>query len=68
LQHAEPAVDRDRRPPRPERGLKNLYLATQKESAMAFFMGNEIYDHLEKVVDRFDDVANQIQGVVIEHV
>jgi predicted phosphate transport protein (TIGR00153 family) len=51
-----------------ERGLKNLYLATQKESAMAFFMGNEIYDHLEKVVDRFDDVANQIQGVVIEHV
>ncbi|HVV95155.1 MAG TPA: DUF47 domain-containing protein [Hyphomicrobiales bacterium] len=51
-----------------ERGLKNLYLATQKENAMAFFMGNEIYDHLEKVVDRFDDVANQIQGVVIEHV
>ena len=29
--------------------------------------GNEVYDHLEKVVDRFDDVANRIHGVVIDH-
>ena len=35
---------------------------------MAFIIGNEIYDHLEKVVDRFEDVANRINGVVIEHV
>ena len=28
----------------------------------------EIYDHLEKVVDRFDDVANEISGVIIENV
>ncbi len=35
---------------------------------MAFIAGSEIYDHLEKVVDRFDDVANEIQGIVIEHV
>jgi len=35
---------------------------------MGFFIGNEIYDHLEKVVDRFDDVANELHGIVIEHV
>jgi hypothetical protein len=30
-------------------------------------VGSEIYDHLEKVVDRFEDVANEISGVLIEH-
>ena len=35
---------------------------------MAFIVGSEIYDHLEKVVDRFEDVANEISGLVIEHV
>jgi len=35
---------------------------------MAFVIGNEIYDHLEKVVDRFDDVANEINGIVVEQV
>jgi len=35
---------------------------------MEFFTANEVYDHLEKAVDRFDDVANELQGVVIEHV
>jgi uncharacterized protein Yka (UPF0111/DUF47 family) len=37
-------------------------------NALAFFVGNEVYDHLEKVVDRFDDVANVMHGIVIEHV
>jgi uncharacterized protein Yka (UPF0111/DUF47 family) len=49
-------------------GLRELYLANVKTNSMAFFVGNEIYDHLEKVVDRFDDVANEIHGTVIEHV
>ncbi len=40
----------------------------QRTIAMAFFVGNEVYDHLEKVVDRFDDVANVMHGIVIEHV
>ena len=34
---------------------------------MAYIVGAEIYDHLEKVVDRFEDVANRISGVLIEH-
>jgi predicted phosphate transport protein (TIGR00153 family) len=49
-------------------GLRQLYQDTASSNAMAFFIGHEIYDHLEKVVDRFDDVANNIHGIVIEHV
>jgi uncharacterized protein len=49
-------------------GLKSLYQANAKSNPMAFFVGNEVYDHLEKVVDRFDDVANVMHGIVIEHV
>lgn len=35
---------------------------------MGFFTGNEVYKHLEKTVDCFEDVANELQGVVIEQV
>lgn len=49
-------------------GLKELYQANSPSNAMAFFVGAEIYDHLEKVVDRFDDVGNEIHGIVLEHV
>ena len=48
-------------------GLRELYLASVTGSAMTFITGNEVYDHLEKVVDRFDDVANRIHGIVIDH-
>jgi uncharacterized protein len=48
-------------------GLKELYRSSAADP-MAFFIGHEIYDHLEKVVDRFDDVANELHGIVIEHV
>ena len=49
-------------------GLKELYRANQPSNSMAFFIGVEVYDHLEKVVDRFDDVANEIHGIVLENV
>ena len=52
-------------------GMKALYESTrgngQGGDAMAFIIGAEIYDHLEKVVDRFEDVANRINGVLVEH-
>ena len=35
---------------------------------MAYLIGSEIYGQLEKVVDRFEDVANEISGIVIENV
>jgi predicted phosphate transport protein (TIGR00153 family) len=49
-------------------GLRQLYLTNQPSGSMAFFVGVEVYDHLEKVVDRFDDVGNEISGIVIENV
>jgi uncharacterized protein len=49
-------------------GLRTLYKANAPANAMAFIVGSEVYDHLEKVVDRFDDVANVMHGIVIEHV
>ena len=51
-----------------DKGLHELYLKSVGGNALDFFVGNEIYDHLEKVVDRFDDVANVLHGIVIEHV
>jgi len=48
-------------------GLKALYQECASHP-MDFFVGNEVYDHLEKVVDRFDDVGNEIHGIVIDHV
>ena len=51
-----------------DQGIKALYLRHKNGDAMAFIVGNEIYDHLEKVVDRFEDVANRISGIVIEQV
>jgi uncharacterized protein Yka (UPF0111/DUF47 family) len=47
-------------------GLRTL-LARAKGDAMAFMVGREIYSHLERVCDRFEDVANEIQGLVIDH-
>lgn len=53
------------------RGLKALFLANRSDgnqgSAMKFVIGSELYDHLEKVVDRFEDVANEINSIVVDH-
>lgn len=49
-------------------GLHELYQAYAATSPMAFVVGREIYEHLEEVVDRFDDVADQISSVVIDQV
>jgi predicted phosphate transport protein (TIGR00153 family) len=52
------------------RGLKALFTASRSEgnqgSAMKFVVGSELYDHLEKVVDRFEDVANEINSIVVD--
>ncbi|MGV3769346.1 MAG: DUF47 family protein [Sphingobium phenoxybenzoativorans] len=50
-----------------EAGLKALFQSARKGNPMDFIVGNEIYSHLEKVTDRFEDVANEIQGLVIDH-
>lgn len=49
-----------------DNGLKTLYLRNRDGNAMGYIIGVEIYDHLEKVMDRFEDVANRVSGIVIE--
>jgi uncharacterized protein len=49
-----------------ERGRKQLFL--NQNNAIAFVIGPEVYDHLEEVVDRFEDVASEISAIVIENV
>src|ERR1043166_4745949 len=49
-------------------GLKELFLKHRSGNSMDFIVGAEIYKHLEKVSDRFDDVANEINSIVIEQV
>ena len=34
---------------------------------MNFIIKADLYDHLEKVVDRFEDVSNEINGIVTDH-
>nr|WP_250810600.1 DUF47 domain-containing protein [Neorhizobium tomejilense] len=52
-----------------DQGLKDLYRRHGASgNAMAYMIGSEIYGELEKVVDRFEDVANEISGIVIENV
>ncbi|KMO16909.1 DUF47 domain-containing protein [Methylobacterium platani] len=52
-----------------EQGLKALYHAQRSSSdPMAYIIGSEILGHLEDVVDRFEDVANEISAIVIENV
>jgi predicted phosphate transport protein (TIGR00153 family) len=55
-------------------GLKALFLSSregnggrpEQDRAMNFIIGSELYDHLEKVVDRFEDVSNEINSIVID--
>lgn len=51
-----------------EQGLKDLFHRHGGSNPMAYIIGSEIYGELEKVVDRFEDVANEISGIVIENV
>jgi len=48
------------------RGIKEFFLASREDNAMTFVVGSQVYDHLEKVVDRFEDVANEISSLVVD--
>jgi predicted phosphate transport protein (TIGR00153 family) len=51
-----------------DEGRKALFLASRKGDPMKFMVGAEIYEHLEKVVDRFEDVSNEINSIVVDHI
>jgi hypothetical protein len=47
-------------------GVKALFDKHRDGNAMDYIIGNDIYNHLERVMDRFEDVANGISGIAIE--
>ena len=46
----------------------SLYEVKGPAGALYFWVSSEILDRLEKVMDRLEDVANEIHGTMIEHV
>ena len=47
-------------------GLKKAF-QKDSERPMQFMVAREIYKHLERITDAFEDVANEIDGIVIDH-
>lgn len=50
-----------------EEGLSVLYQRLGTERPTSFFVGRELYRYVERVLDRFQDIADEIQGIVIDH-
>lgn len=48
-------------------GLKTLFRAHGADQAMNFIIGADVFGHLEKVVDRLEDVGNRVNAIVVEH-
>jgi len=48
-------------------GLKKAFQEFGQTSAIRFVVAREVFKHLERVVDAFEDVANEIDGIVIDH-
>jgi len=47
-------------------GLKKAF-AQYSGAPMQFIVAREIYKHLERITDAMEDVANEIDGIVIDH-
>jgi predicted phosphate transport protein (TIGR00153 family) len=45
-----------------------LFETMGSAQALDFWVAFEILDHLERVMDRLEDVANEVHGIMIEHV
>ncbi|HEY0327124.1 MAG TPA: DUF47 family protein, partial [Allosphingosinicella sp.] len=48
-------------------GLKASFQAHGATDTLRFIVAREIYKHLERITDSFEDVANEIDGIVIDH-
>ena len=50
-----------------DEGLASIYAEHAAERPAIFFAGRELYRFIERVLDRLQDVADEIQGIVIDH-
>jgi uncharacterized protein Yka (UPF0111/DUF47 family) len=48
-------------------GVKRAFVEFGREDTLRFIVAREVYKHLERIVDAFEDVANEIDGIVIDH-
>ena len=48
-------------------GLKRTLRDHGSSDTLRFVVDREVYKHLERIVDAFEDVANEIDGIVIDH-
>ncbi len=48
-------------------GVKRAFNELGASDTRAFIVQREVYKHLERIVDAFEDVANEIDGIVIDH-
>ena len=51
-----------------DQGRKTLLLASKNAqgNVMDYLIGTELYDHLESVVDRLEDVSNEINALIVD--
>ena len=47
--------------------LKRLFKEHGEANPTQFLIARELFRHLERVTDSFEDVANEIDGLVIDH-
>jgi uncharacterized protein len=48
-------------------GIKRAFKTYGSEDTVRFIVSREIYKHLERITDALEDVANEIDGIVIDH-
>ncbi len=48
-------------------GLKRAFKEHGPNEPLRFIVAARDYKHLERIVDAFEDVANEIDGIVIDH-
>jgi predicted phosphate transport protein (TIGR00153 family) len=48
-------------------GLKRAFQEIAPTNPLQFAVAREVFKNLERVTDAFEDVANQIDGIVIDH-
>lgn len=48
-------------------GIKRAFKTHGATDTMQFIVLRELYKHLERIVDALEDVANEIDGIVIDH-
>ncbi len=48
-------------------GLKRAFQEVEQIGSLQFAVAREVFKHLERVTDAFEDVANHIDGIVVDH-